>query len=137
MTYKTKEIMVKAVRYDGTNADVVCQIFPSFTVSGNTLHSNEGMTVSPDTVVCLLDGGKIKLFKSALFDMLFEAVEDPTYHLGDDELKGAVKLKRKNWSNSYIVYKDVCWLLYEDDAPVCVYNFSGEDISADDWMIVA
>lgn len=137
MKYKTKDLVISAIKYDGTNGEAVTQMFPTFSISGNALHSHEGVNVSPDTVICKMDEGVIKLFKSSIFNMIFEECEDPTYHLGDDALKGVVKIRRKTWMDGdYIEYKGFCWVYCSGAEPISVYNFTQEDLVADDWMIV-
>lgn len=136
MRYKTREFEVNAVKYDGANADSVIQMFPECHVSGQNLMNDKGNIIPPNTVVCEMGDEGMRTFRENIFNTIFEKLEDPTYHLGDCELAGAAKLRRKSWpETSYIKNEGVCWVYYSDEVAESVYNFSSNDLSADDWIV--
>lgn len=135
MYYKTKEITVDAVKYDGTNYEAITAKWPSITFSNGSLHDENGCTITNDTYICKFSTGEFKMFKTSTFEMLFGITETPKYRLGDPELEGKVIRRTCMCETAKISWTGYCWLM-EDDGEKTIYNPTLEDITVKDWIIV-
>lgn len=135
--YKLKDLSVKALKYDGTNASEIASTFAGFESVNGVLKDKNGTIVSNGQWVIEFDGGFTKIMTDLLFQHLFDEVLPPKYTLaGIADIKNC-KLRRASWNeNCYIHYFSSVFFLNVGSDEETPYNLSADDLQADDWMVL-